>query len=152
MTSRGPERRATLILQRSGLEADPEGVWSYRDARVSLKARKLLALRDAQVERVKHGGKEEKELHSRQDLSQAHPPADSEWDKVLRFGDLSVWVDEARRIELLGMIPEGGVHVNGVEQGDDLRVAGHAESIEVNVSEKKEEIISHCWRNEAKTG
>lgn len=103
-----------FALHGSGRQADLEGVWGDGDAGVAFQGRQGLALGDGYVERVQQGGEVQEELHPREDIPQAHPPPDAEWEEVLRLRDFPLRVDESRGVEFFRLVPKIRVHVDRV--------------------------------------
>jgi hypothetical protein len=60
----------------------------------------------------------------------------SEGDKVLWLGDFALVVQKSGGSELFGLVPEVGVHVDGVQKRDDLCVFGDLVAVESHVPEK----------------
>jgi len=119
--------------QGAALEADLEGLRRDGGPHVALEAGQRLALGQGDVEAVHEGGEEQEELHPRQHVAQAHPPAHSEGDEVLRLAHLALGVDESRGAELLGLLPQVGVHVDAVDQRDDMRAGRYGIPVEFHI-------------------
>lgn len=119
--------------QGAALEADLERLRRDGGAHVALETGQWLTLRQGDVEAVHEGGEEQEELHPRQHIAQAHPPAHSEGYEVLRFAHLALCVDESRWAEFLGLLPQIGVHVDAIDQRDDMRAGRYGVPIEFHI-------------------
>jgi hypothetical protein len=61
----------------------------------------------------------------------------SEGNEVLWLGDFALVVQKSGGSELFGLVPEVGVHVDGVQQRDDLRVFRDLVAVESHVPVNK---------------
>jgi hypothetical protein len=64
----------------------------------------------------------------------------SEGDEVLWFGDFALVIQKSGGSELFGFVPEVGVHVDGVQERDDLSVFGDLVAVENHVPENTKTI------------
>lgn len=101
------------------------------DARLSSEVWNAGPLRYGQRERVQQAGEEEEELGFGQDVAQAHPPPHAERNEVVGFDDFgAVGAEEPLRIEHFRILPQGRVHVNGVNQRDHLGAFRYGEPVQ----------------------
>lgn len=114
--------RVLVPVHRPRLQADLERPGADGDSGDPFEAGRRFPLRHRYVEGVEEGREEEEQFHPSQDLAQTHPPADAEGQEVFGLGNFALGVDEPGRIELLGLVPQGGVHVDGVQQRHHLGV------------------------------
>lgn len=68
-----------------------------------------------------HDRREEgEELHASKDVAEAHSSSNTEWNKVFGFLNITLRVDESIWIKFVGIFPELRVHVNGVDERDNM--------------------------------
>ena len=114
-----------------GHKAHFEGVGREGGAKVALQRRQVRALQPIHVKHVHKRGKEKLQLHFGQRVAEAHAGAGAERQKVLRFDNFDGVVlllaaggglQETLGAELFRLLPQLGVHVDGVQVGHDMAV------------------------------
>ena len=84
---------------------------------------------------MKEGGKEHEKFFFGQLISETHSLANAKGEKMLWFDDTwMIFVEKSFRTELFGLIPMFGIHVDGMEKGNDVSVFGNGETFEFNIS------------------
>ena len=87
----------------------------YCDSGLSTKARKFGTFGHLKAEDVQQRREEKEELSAGQSVAQAHPASDAERNEVFRLDHLTFSVEESLRIEHLRILPQGRIHVDGVD-------------------------------------
>ena len=96
-----------------------------RCAEVSVQRGQFLGIDTVNVEHVHNGGEEQLQFHLGQTVAETHALSGAERQKVLWLVDLAgVRLDEPLGPELFWLWPLNGVHVDGVQVGDDVTVGG----------------------------
>lgn len=86
---------------------------------------------------MKERGEEELQFHLCYLVSKTHSLSCTKWHEVFGFMKFSLWCQESFWSELFRLIPDLWVHVNSVQQGNDVSVLGDDVSIKLNSSEQK---------------
>lgn len=60
-------------------------------------------------------------------------PTGAERQEVFRLGDFPLRIEKPRGFELLWLVPQVRVHVDGVEQGHNLCVLRDLEAVQVHI-------------------
>jgi hypothetical protein len=92
-----------------------------RHARVSVERGLFSAFWQRNLKSMHNRREEEEEFHSGENIAEAHPPSDTEWQEERWNLNFSFGVDESTRPEFLWLVPELWVHVNAVDEWHDMR-------------------------------
>lgn len=79
-------------------------------------------------------GEEQKQLHASEHIAQTHTTADAERHEEGGLLDLALGVNEPPWIELLRKVPQLGVHVNAVNERNDVRTGRNRVAIQLDIS------------------
>lgn len=104
------------------------------DADVGLQTGQRIVFRHLQVEGVQQRTEEQENLHAGQHVAQTHSPAESEWHEVLRFVNFTLGGEETLRSEGFRLVPQFRIHVNGVQQGYQLRTGWYEVTVHNHIS------------------
>lgn len=126
--------------QGATLEANLEGLGGYGGPHIALETGQRLALGQGDIKAVHERGKEQEELHACQHIAQAHASSHAERDEVFGLAHLALRIDEPCRAKLLGLLPQCGVHVNAVDQWNDVRAGRYGVTIQFHISVRAQEI------------
>ena len=103
------------------MEVDFEVLWGDGDPCEALERGQVRA-GVLYVEHMQQGGEEQLQLHLGNLVPETHPLARAEGHEVLGFGELALLCQEALGSEHLRLLPDVGVHVDTVQQRDDVGV------------------------------
>lgn len=119
---------------RSGRDADANCLRGDDNASDTGESWGRLVLRQTDVVSVHKAGEEQEHLHARQSVPQAAPSSHSEWHKEVGTVHVAIGTDEALRVEILGLVPQSGVHVHALDQGNDLSSGGNGKAVHLHIS------------------
>lgn len=106
----------------------------YRHTHVTLQAGHWRTVGQSHLKRVHQRGEEQKQLHARQRIAEAHAPADAERHKEGGLLHFTLRIDEAPRIKVLGSVPQFRVHVDAVDQRNDVRTGRNGVALQLDVT------------------
>lgn len=80
---------------------------------------------------------EQKQLHSCENISQTHSPSRSKWNEIFRFLNLAFVIDKAARHKLFGVFPKSRVHVNAIDQRNNVTTGWYFVTIKLLITVNK---------------
>ena len=116
----------------------------HRDARDASQSGKRHVLRIFEVKNVKKWGEEKEKFFLSQVVAETHPLANSKRHEVFWLVDrFLVLREESFWPECLGLVPVVWVHVNGMEQWNDVSIFGNDVSFKVDrpAMERKKKLV-----------